>query len=173
MKTKVLAVLMCAAAAGCSPLTYFDHNFRERLEAANVPLDDIQYYVRTPIVLRRNLTASKQDITAGNVRENLQTTRQTIVFGDRSHVKPLAGVCKEWNNGALGIYFEGGDTTRRFPFQLQNDGRYMLDAYDDVLPYDGGLYNIVEGNGAFLYVSKKTLTRYKTEKRRVKGLKVK
>lgn len=171
MKTTFLVtffVIVALCLCGCSRRIVFTEDIREQLEGSGIELTEIQFYTSENIEIKKTVSESERTIERGKIKEGSQTLRETIVF--TGGFKSLGGLCKDWKDDALGIYFEEGDERKRLPFIRNQNGHYSYYSSTNYVSYDGTGYFIQKGNGALLLIDKRVTSKLKTKRRKVKGL---
>ncbi len=163
-KLIAIAILM----SSCSTYIPFTQEIRNELQSKNVDIAKVQFSIKNKIVLQRSTLQQNQKLDDGTLQTTKELIRQKIVFGIGT-----PAICKETKEEKLALYFENGDlTNKRLIFKLNPQNTYVFYQNSGSVQYDGQDYEVSEGQGTILYVSKKEITKTKDLSRNVKGLKV-
>jgi len=178
MKAKVLGIffLVCFLFTCCTPKVYFTKDIRNRIESANISLNNIQYYNDRKVILRRELESGYTKVQSGKVKLENGRYINYIILGSKT-----PGICTNSFTDKLNIAFESGQGTS-LTFGLSpetgNFSRYQIFALQwtgqiGKIEYDGETYYIQQkGSGAQLMIKKKVLNKIDVEKRRMKGVRI-
>lgn len=154
--------------SSCSSYIPFTDDIRKELQNKKVDITKVQFSINDKIVLKRSSLKQNQKLSDGTFQTTSQLTRERIVF-------PVGtpAICKDTKEDKLGLYFEDGDATnKRLIFKLNPQNTYVFYQQSGSVQYDGQNYEVAEGQGTVLYISKKEITKTKDVSRYVKGLKV-
>lgn len=162
--------------ASCStPKTYFTPSVRSKIEASDIPVSKLQFYVDRDVELRREVASGSAQVSAGVVKfENGKYVN--IITLKRN----TPGVCTKAYEDKIDVSFEMGDGRYLTFGKLKRDGRAPYTLYADSwgrelgeIRYDGKTYYILPaGSEARLMIRKNALNTLKIEKREMKGRKV-
>ncbi|MEI9933629.1 MAG: hypothetical protein WDM71_01965 [Ferruginibacter sp.] len=160
--------------ASCSSSkTYFTPSIRSRVEANNVPLTKIQYFVDRDIVLKRELDKGETKVISGSVKFENGHYVNIITLK-----KGTPGVCTMVAPNKISISFEvGDDKYLNFGKTLNGttDDPYRILANDwvgeeGVIMYEGKQYHIESaGTEASVKIKTEWLKTSQINKRQMKG----
>lgn len=161
--------------SGCAPKVYFTNDIRSRIENANIPLTELQYYNDRKVTLKRQLTSGTTEVKSGKVKLENGMYIHYIFLNPKT-----PGICKQIYDNKLGIAFESG-SRNILAFGQSEEGSsdpYQIFAIEWVngigrINYEGKDYYIQpEGGNAKLMIRKSVLNKIDVDKRRMKGLKI-
>lgn len=170
------AALIILVLSSCSPLTPFTQNVREQYKLNENDLKNIQFYVSHDIILKR-----------GEVSENEKSTESgtlTVLSGQKvEEVVIKKGtpclIDKVIDGNRVSLMFDDGPSNYLvFGSLNRRDGYYTLMALDWVggrgkLNYgEKTYYAAKESNNIYLNFKLKSLQKYQSEQRVVKGKKL-
>jgi hypothetical protein len=174
MKKYTYLLIACSALifASCSSSkTYFTPAIRSRVEANEVPLSKIQFYVDRDIVLKRELDKGETKVTAGELKFENGHYINIITLK-----KNTPGVCIVTNPNKVSISFEANNSlnfgktqrgTSYDPYRLLANN--WINDYG-VVTYEGKDYHIEPaGTEASIMIKSKWLKTTKVESRQMKG----
>lgn len=170
MKKSILLLQFAILCCGCATKVTFTESMRNDLERSGITPDKLQFYTTNQIVLQKSSNSTEGDIKEGNIKINNLVVRDKVVFGGVINNYAL-GICKDYKPKKLGIYFEEGDSLKRIYFMPDKKGVYVLPAYSKI-HYDNQYYEIAYGKLTKLQISKSQFTKYVTNVRKTKGLKI-
>lgn len=160
--------------ASCSSSkTYFTPAIRSRVEANQVSLSKVQFYVDRDIVLRRELDKGETKVTAGELKFENGHYVNIITLK-----KGTKGVCTSAGTNKVSISFEMGDGnylnfgktkagTANDPYRILADD--WVNDYG-LITYEGKRYHIEPaGTEASIMIKSSWLRTTKVEKREMKG----
>lgn len=171
-----LLMIGCLFIMSCSAnKTYFNSELKKDLEASNIDIKKVQFYVDRDVVLQRQIADKNAQVKGGEIKmEN----------GSYVHViklkKGTPGVVTRVYNNRVDVSFEVGDK-RYLTFgevAVNRDKTYAL--YADswlkglgAVKYDGYTYYVLpEGGGAKLLVKKSSVNKSQSTHRSMGGRKV-
>lgn len=176
MKPVIFTSLVVLVFASCStPKTYFTSSVRSKIEASDIPVTKLQFYVDRDVELRREVASGSAQVSAGVVKfENGKYVN--IITLKRN----TPGVCTRAYEDKIDVSFEMGEGRYLTFGKLKKDNRAPYTLYADSwgrelgeIKYDGKTYYILpSGSEARLMIKKNALTTLKVEKREMKGRKV-
>jgi len=172
--TITTAALLALASCG-TPKTYFTSSVRSRIEANNIPVTKLQYYVDRDVELRREVASGSAQVTAGVVKFENGKYVNIITLK-----KNTPGVCTRSYDDKMDVSFEVGEGRYLTFGKLKRDNYAPYTLYADnwtrefgEIRYDGKTYYILpSGSEARLMIKKSALTTLRVEKREMKGRKV-
>lgn len=176
MKLVIFTSLALLVFASCStPKTYFTPSVRSNLEANDIPVSKLQFYVDRDVELRREVASGSAQVSAGIVKFENGKYVNIITLK-----KNTPGVCTMAYEDKMDVSFEVGDGRYLTFGKLKRDSRAPYTLYADSwgrdlgeIKYDGKTYYILPaGSGARLMIRKNALNTLKIEKREMKGRKV-
>ena len=164
----LIALLFIISMSSCSTYIPFTQEIRNELENKKVDITKVQFAIKKKIVLQRSTSQENQKLNDGTVQTTKELIREKIVFGVGT-----PAICKDTKQDKLALYFENGDLiSKRLIFKLNPENNYVFYQNSGTVEYDNQNYQVSEGQGTILYVSKKEITKTKDLSRSVKGLKV-
>lgn len=176
MKKIIAAFLAVSAFTACSSSkTYFSNTVRNNIEASNIAVTQLQFYVDRDVELRREVASGTTKVSAGVVK--LENGRYVNIITLK---KNTPGVCTKAYADKIDVSFEAGDGKYLTFGKLKRDARAPYTLYADswnndlgAITYDGKQYYILAaGSEAQLQIKKNVLNSSKVEKREMKGRKV-
>ncbi|GGH69375.1 hypothetical protein HNQ91_002796 [Filimonas zeae] len=170
-----LSIIALAFAACGTPKTYFNATVRNTIEANQLPINQVQFYVDRDVELKREVASGSTKVSAGVVK--LENGRFVNIITLK---KNTPGVCIKTYPDKMDISFEVGDGKFLTFGKLKRDDRAPYTLYADswhndmgAITYDGKQYYILaRGSEARLMIKKSVLNSSKVEKREMKGRKV-
>jgi hypothetical protein len=176
MKPVFITCLAALAIASCgTPKTYFTSSVRSNIEASDIPVTKLQFYVDRDVELRREVSSANAKVSAGVVKfENGKYVNIVTLK------KNTPGVCTKSYGDKIDVAFEVGDGRYLTFGKLKKDGRAPYTLYADnwgksygEIKYDNLTYYILPGGSeARLMIKKNALNTFKIDKREMKGRKV-
>ena len=176
MKPVIFTCLTVLAIASCSsPRTYFTSSVRSNIEANDIPVSKLQFYVDRDVELRREVSSANAKVAAGVVKfENGKYVN--IITLKRN----TPGVCSKIYDDKIDVSFEMGDGRYLTFGKLKRDSRAPYTLYADnwgktygEIKYDNLTYYILPGGSeARLMIRKDAINTLKVDKREMKGRKV-
>ncbi|WP_315817836.1 hypothetical protein [Paraflavitalea speifideaquila] len=176
MKPVIFTSFIVLVLASCStPKTYFTSSVRSKIEASNIPVTKLQYYVDRDVELRREVASGSAQVSAGVVKFENGKYVNIITLK-----KNTPGVCTRAYDDKMDISFEVGEGRYLTFGKLKRDSRAPYTLYADnwgrelgEIKYDGKTYYILpSGSEARLMIKKNALNTLKIEKREMQGRRV-
>jgi hypothetical protein len=176
MKPAFLTCLIALVFAACStPKTYFTPSVRSKIEASDIPVTKLQFYVDRDVELRREVASGSAQVSAGVVK--FENGKYVNIITLRRNTP---GVCTKAYDDKIDVAFEMGDGRYLTFGKLKRDSRAPYTLYADSwgrslgeISYDGKTYYILpQGSEARLMIKKNALNTLKIEKREMRGRKV-
>lgn len=176
MKQIAFTCLTIFVLASCSSSkTYFTPGVRSRIEANEIPVTKLQYYVDRDVELRREVASGSTKVSAGVIKFENGKYINIITLK-----KNTPGVCTKTYDEKIDVSFEVGDGRYLTFGKLKRDANAPYTLYADnwgresgEITYDGKKYYILSGGSeARLMIKKSALTTLTVEKREMKGRKV-
>jgi hypothetical protein len=176
MKPVFFTCVTVLALASCgTPKTYFTSSVRSNIEASNIPVSKLQFYVDRDIELRRELSSANTKVSAGVVKYENGKYVNIITLK-----KNTPGVCTRSYDDKMDVAFEIGDSRFLTFGKLKKDSRAPYTLYADnwgrsygEIKYDGLTYYILPGGSAAqLMIKKNALNTLTVDKREMKGRKI-
>lgn len=178
MKTsKLLSALLLLFLCSCAPMSYFTEGIRNKVEARNIEVDKLQFYIDRDVELRREVTSGNAKVTSGKVKFENGKFINIIILKEGTR-----GVCTKINDKELEIAFEVGEN-KSLVFGSSNDkdlsAIYHIYAQEWVkgrtgkITYDNESYYIQpEGARAQLMIQKSAVDKLEVKTRKMKGVKI-
>lgn len=175
---KRIAIVLTAITlftACSSSKTYFNSTVRNNVEANNIAVTQLQFYVDRDVELRREVASGGTKVSAGVVK--LENGKYVNIITLK---KGTPGVCTKTYADKIDVSFEAGDGKYLTFGKLKRDDRAPYTLYADswhndlgAITYDGKQYYILAaGSEARLQIKKNVLNSSKIEKREMKGRKI-
>jgi hypothetical protein len=148
----------------------FTQEMRDKLEANDLNLRQVQFYISKEIKLNRKASSKDIKLDAGKINFESKGNSDLVIIP-----KETEGICEDFTATTLKVKFEEG-VNRGIQFQRTRDNIYQIAAEDwstgsGKVKYDTSYFYLdKEGSNAFLLVKKADIRKNTKEKKKAKGL---
>lgn len=156
--------------SSCSPI-YFTEYTRNRVQQSNTKnIEKIQFFNDTEISLVYKTSSGDEHIKGGKVKFQNGYYYYTI-----SIPKKTPAIAEVLDEDRLKVYFESGEN-KFLVFGKTKNGRYGLYGFSEedgfYVNFEGKRFRVAEGSRSQLLIKEDIKSEVETDKRKVKGLKL-